>query len=578
MFKAFNAWLVLLAATIIFLLLWKFLKPLSCIYPIFRGISREKVYILVLIFIVIISALNFFFFHDTLFGTRDEGLYANDAIYLSRHGELPFPRFKDFDTRLFLNTVWNAEMYGLAGYTGLRLCNILPFTLALICIFLLARDLSGETWAGLFAIALISLSYPFLWYARRTANEVFFFSLFWIFVYYFYRCLRTKGSFKTEFTIFLLIAPLVAFVRPEGLVVLAVGALGALYLYFRFGRRNNSYPLILFILLFMVMALSLWGGYEIMNTKYNLGGFIKKTISNFQDASEPTLISENAIFVHKPAYTTMAMIKFGVMPGLVLIFPFILLLFLDRENSSFAVFLTLLILPFAYYYFEPNIYFDFPWFLRRFLTVIIPLSYVAFCVVIFKLKKSQAMILAVTYLALTIYISVPVIFHQDYKGMVTKLNDIASAIPSEEKVLVDRYALGDFGVDLPLSLVYDRDALQVTPWNPISYDKIGFEGRLYFLTNFDNFKNKYGEGKTLFDETVNIDRMEIVKEIDITTTFLQPTCEFHCAGNENSWTSMDWRIALSNVEVPSKKIIGVYKLLIVSMDISTASAKQREGL
>lgn len=565
--KAFNAWAGLSVSVIATLIIWKLCRVSSAETLAFEGRKERIILYLVLAVIIVSSVLNFFLFHDCLNGYQDEGIYSNDAIYLSNRGELPFPNFRGLDTRLFLNTAWNAELYGLLGYDGLRLCNVFPLAVALLCIFLLVLDISREPLAGLFAVCLLSFSYPMLWFTRRTVNEIYFLSLFWTAIYFFYRSMKGTLTLRTDLTIFMLLAPLMAFIRLEGLIVLSLSIVGAVFVYLRSRKRGRTYSVVAFCVLLVVMLVSLWGGYSVLNAKYSIGGKIGNANEQQEIDNTSNKRADNVIINHKPAYTTMVMMVFGIIPALIFIPILLILLLGDRVNRSFAVFIFLLLIPFLYYYLEPTIYFDLPWFLRRFITVIIPLSYISFSAVIFRLNRVSALLIATVYLFLTVYISAPVIFHHDYKGVVRKVDMLAKNIPGDGKVLVDRYALDDYVLTTTIALVHDRDAIEVTPWQTIPYDSIGENDTVYLVTNLANFGARYKEGAALFGSAVRIKRKEIIEEMDIRTGFLVPICQFHRQGNTDFWTRMDYRIALSNVRVPSEKVYREYRAIVVRMEL-----------
>jgi len=179
---------------------WRVVRPTRgpVEYRLFRD-TGKKVLLILLLVIIIVSAFNFVFFHDTFFGNRDEGVYANSAVYLSEHGELP-DRVGGMSTRHYLNTTFFAEMYGLMGFPGMKSANVIPMALALLCVFLLVKGITKKEWAGIMAVAIIAVSYPFVWFARRTCNEILFFSLFWIAVFFSYRCF--KFPYFRFFTLF----------------------------------------------------------------------------------------------------------------------------------------------------------------------------------------------------------------------------------------------------------------------------------------------------------------------------------------------------------------------------------------
>jgi len=571
----FRAWVVLLASAIVCPLVWKTLGLSSPCTPNGPARRRSRTFYLALAFIIALSVMNVLLFHDARNGTRDEGLYANDAVYLARNGNLPFPSHQGIDTRLFLNVAWDAELYGLAGLPGLTLCNAIPFAVALMCIFLLVSELSGEEAAGFSSVLLASLSYPFLWYSRRTANEIFFFFLFWTSLYFFFRCLAKKHSFKADLTIFALITPLMSFVRPEGVLVSCAGFLGLLFLFCRLRRTPFSYPIIPLIVLLLVVASSICGGLYLMNEKYGFLENKEAPTPSPENAAGAGLPAGNAIGAREYSYTTMVMIRFGIFPALLLILPFALIYLLKGPWRTFIAYLCIASVPFFYYYFKPEIYFDLPWFLRRFTAVVIPLSFVAFCALVFKLRKPWAILITAVYLAITVCISAPIFLHKDYAGMSGRLDEIASALPEDAEVVVDRYALGEYTLTVPLIFAYGRKAVTVEPWKKISHELVNGSREVYFISNSENLQNRYGGGSMVFDDSVSLSGTEIIWKMDVLTSFLQPTCEFHRGGNVATWPSMDWRIALSRVEVPSEIVEAHYELVIVRMHITPAASGER---
>ncbi|NPV58113.1 MAG: hypothetical protein HPY75_00455 [Actinobacteria bacterium] len=577
----FHPWLNFLLALVVMAIALRFLLPVIRMPSCFGAGGGKLPLYIAIILIIAVSFLNYFLFHDSLSGYRDEGIYANDAVYLAHHGNLPFPRFHGYDTRLFLNTAWNAELYGLFGYSGMKLCNVIPFAIALACVFAMVSDLSRSRWAGLFAIALISLSYPFLWYARRTNNEIFFFSTVWIPIYLFFKCLKLTRSFRVDFSLYMVSIPLPAFIRPEGLLVLALGIIGAIYIFLRHALGGQVYPLLAFLLLSALLLASLWGGYELMKTKYGDQFLAPKTAGSGSTAQQALSAAKHVdvptLYENKPAYTTAAMIRFGFFPALLLIIPFLIYLVAFRETRPFGIFLVLVAMPFAYFYFNPNISFDFPWFLRRFVAVLLPLAFISFSFIAFRLGKIAGIAISAIYLSLTLFISAPVIFHQDHRNVIRHMDEIVATIPSDSKILVDRYTLGDFTLSGPLFFVYDRDAGQVTPWKPVSLSLVGEHRTAYLITNAENWRKAFRGGQNIFDESVNIDNLEIVKEILVPVCYLKPTCEFQRAGNVDTWVSMDYRLALSNIEIPRKKILDEYRVIIIRLELSASSEVEPEG-
>ncbi len=568
--KVFNAWAVLAIGTLATIPAWRFLSKRTLFPRNPRSRRDAAILAAALAVIIAVTSLNVIFFHDALNGTRDEGIYANQAIYLARHGSLPGPGYRGWDIRLFLNTAWNALLYGTMGYNGLRLCNAIPFAIALLLIFLLTTELSEDPRAGLFAVVLISLSYPFLWYTRRTVNEVLFLFLFWSSAYFLYHCLKERATFKSDLVLFLLALPLAAFIRIEGLPVLAVGTLAWLYIYIRAHWHGRTIKPVALILVTLALVSCFFFAYTLLDRTYGIERVTKTSLGVGLGSGRVSDIERNAIYSNQAKYSIMVMIKFGFLPALLFIIPFFFLLLSQGRTRVFALFLALMAVPFAYFLLRPSISFDLPWFFRRFMTVLLPLALIAFSYTAFRLFKGASLLVAVAYLALLVSVSHPLLFHQEYRGVSSRVAEIASVASRGEKVLVDRYALGGYGLGAPLFFAHDLDIIEITPWKPVSLKDIGATGTFYLITNARTFHSQYRSGEMIFDDTVIVDSLEIEHEMDVRLEYIPPTCDFTSAGNYHTWSAMDWRIALSNIAVPREKMSEGYRLILVRMELDSA--------
>lgn len=558
--KAFNAPAVTAISLAATLAAWWLVKiPPAPYFDIRPG--RDRLFFwLALALIAAVFVTGFWLFHDS-FGYRDEALYSNNAIYLSDHGNLPYPTLNGSDSRLFLNTVWDAELYGLLGVAGLRLTNVVTACLALVCVYMLVRELSGDYWPALLSLLLIVLSYPFAWFMRRTVNEIFFFSLCWICFYLLYRCLNPRPGFKLDLALLMLIAPLPAFVRVEGLIVLGVCMAAAVYIYFRRSPRT-AFPTALFVFLLVIMVLSAAGGYYHLEKKYG------ETISGGGSGgtgTAPSVPAENTLRRNQANYSFWVMLKFGILPALLMIPIFFALLFMEKKSRTFAVFLLLATLPFFYFFLKPSIFFDLPWLLRRFVAVVTPLAFVSFSMVVFRMRRSQAIAVATALLVLTVVIALPVLPLRDHGGTVTLGEEVARQLPEGMTVLVDRYILGDYSLSSILRNINGIDNLEVNPWKRLDRDSLNGADEVYLVTNQDNFFKYYGQGGSVFDASVAVEGVSIIYETDADIRYLQSTGELHRGGYENTWLSMDYRVALSQASVPTKVVDQDFRILVVSI-------------
>lgn len=143
--------------------------------------SAFKQNILALIFVILFSIFTCFYFHDTLYGGRDPGIYSTNAIYLSEHHTMllessindlipsflsPNNYIKTDDGRLlsqfhFGYISWVAIYYSLFGLVGIKFSNLLPLFVGLISIYLIGKELRNS-YVGLGAVLTFSATYPLI--------------------------------------------------------------------------------------------------------------------------------------------------------------------------------------------------------------------------------------------------------------------------------------------------------------------------------------------------------------------------------------------------------------------------------
>lgn len=549
--------------------IWIYVSPSHGFY-FSREDMKSKNSILVAALIIVVFAISSVaFFHCSFFDTRDEGYYSNNAVYLAKNHELP-SEIGPQKTRLILNTSWNAFLYGLFGLRGILISNAIPMVLALFSIFFLVKGLSRNPYAPVFSIALITMCYPVIWYSRRTSNEMLFFSLLWISLYFIYRCIKRPKTFKTDFILLCLIFPLPAFIRPEGLLFPLLGII-ILPLIVFFSKQNNKKRILCYsINSILFLCLSAFFAVFVMDSIYNLSSMFRTTVGlNSASGSEwvASQITPNSLRNNNFYYSFTAFVKMGLGPPLLLLIPFFLLLLTDRKNRLYGLILIFIVMPFAYFLFEPNIYFDLPWFLRRFVAVLVPATLIAFTYVVFKLQRVQAFIICSCCLLVITLVSMPILFHREYGGLYARTYEIASLLPDDELILVDRYALGEYGIAASLFLIYDKNTFRIHIHKKTSYESLQPHAKAYLVVNEEDFYGSTGNGRNYFDETVFITGSKVIASLDVEYPYLYPECQFHRGGNDATWKFMDYRISLSQLEMPSRTEKREYTLLIVELDL-----------
>lgn len=557
----FNAWVNLAIATAATVFAWlPVRRRLGSPGGMFEGADRKALLVLVIILLVF-SALTFLFFHDTFSGYRDEGVYASSAVHLSENGDLGDLNERGVKNRYFLNVAFSAQLYGLFGFSGMKLANIIAAVIGLTGIFLLVYSLSKKEWAGVMAVAITCACYPVLWFARRTVNEIVFFGLFWTAAYFIYRCFTLEKPAIADYAIALVAFSLLGFARLEGLAALGVAVLAALYLLAR-ERKTEKGRLTLrtgvLYLLILIMLVSFITGAAVAYEHYHgTGKLVRSNINILTGGGD---IPAGSLDAHQPAYVALAMIKFGIFPALLMLVPFFFLLLKGRKTREFGVFLLLLALPFAYFLVRPNISFDLPCLLKRFVAVIIPLSIVALACVAFRLSRAGAVAVTSAFLLLAVFISAPVIFHGEYHRMIVNVGKVAASVPEGERIVVDGTMLDYYGIQYPLQAIYGREAIRGNLY--VEIDKAAEEGtkRVYVVTNQANLE--------LFRRHRREVSVDFVASMAFEYSYLRPTCEFFKGiGTRRSAMLIDYRVALSRIEVPGDFVDEAWDIVISRVDI-----------
>src|SRR5258706_9462545 len=102
------------------------------------------------IVLVCFGLLSFIFFHHTLYGVRDEGVYANSAIGIITRGSIYIKEFINFPIWvkqgnvfippfLFGTSAWIALYYALFELKGVYMINIIPILIGGLSYYYIAK-------------------------------------------------------------------------------------------------------------------------------------------------------------------------------------------------------------------------------------------------------------------------------------------------------------------------------------------------------------------------------------------------------------------------------------------------------
>lgn len=572
----------------------------------------SKQNILALIFIIAFSIFTSLYFHDTLYGGRDPGIYSTNAIYLSEHHTMllespindlipsflsPNNYIKTSDGKLlsqfhFGYISWVAIYYSLFGLAGIQFSNLLPLFVGLISIYLIGKELRNS-YVGLGAVLTFSATYPLIWFSRQTVTEIFFMAFFWFGVLC---CLYIQQRRHNLYYISSLLAfGMLPFIRIEGLILFGFYFLFLLYDFSskgmwssnqrttsnkglnyysdsknhdRFHFLKNKFPVLLWFVFILTSALLLYY-YFFMQTRYL--GVIDAVFAHFSGGmtsavTETVPLDKTAIRYHFPEFVYMALSEYNLQLPLISIFlVFIASILRMDANSKKQLLVIFFMLPGFLYLLSPFITLDQPWFLRRYIATTIPGAFLLLSLVIHDLSKQKALYISLISLVMimNIYTAYPILLFSENQGMITNVGKISDQVDSNDLVLVDRYAAGSYKLADPFFFVYSKPALW---WDANSLVKLKSNlnvsrfDTVYILTNEATPLEKYFnpvELELVYSQPVTIQQLEVTVDLN------------HYPHREADVYDMDYSIACELMKRPTNIVTRNFKLQLYKVTDSS---------
>jgi hypothetical protein len=536
--------------------------------------------------ITFFAIFSFFFFHHTLYGVRDEGVYANSAIGITTKGSIyikdyiNFPGWKEHNNLfypqfLFGTISWIALNYALFNLNGIYASNIIPILIGGFSLYFIAKPMLKKN--TIFFLLCFFLSYPMLWFTRRTVSEIIFISLLW-YSFYLIRKIYITKNLKLLVPLSLVCSSYLL-VRGEGMLYLLLTFLLILFLNRKQKLTVLKYSCVSLLLLFPFLYYSIFISNEYLVILQTLSEkTISKILPNFHFNSQ-VINTANQQILHIPGslyynifpYTLNIFSKYNLLFFVFSIF-LCLIYFLQHhqknKNIIFLIFLILLNLPTFYSFFDFTIAPDQPWFLRRYLFSIIPLAY--FCGFILIVKFVSNIKLRITIMSLliiiNIYISYPILFFKEYPEMPSNIDNIAKLFTSKDYILIDQYSNGWYRIGTEL---YFRKNLNT---NYISYYNNDNQKIFSLLSkiNLDNYSNIYiitksdSELSTILKEPL----FHKISSYKIIYTGIIPTTDLLHSENipNQHLLNLDYDEVKSMIAVPSQKYVSTNELSIYKVE------------
>lgn len=519
-------------------------------------VSLSRWDIIAIILTLSFCALNLFFFHEPFSGGRDDGVYANTGLYLAKFNSIyikdvnvaTFPGFintsKGVISQFYLGYIsWIAMIIRFFGVSAISFVNFPLLLIGLVSIYYICKNIEGWK-TGILSIVLISISYPFLWFTRKTFSENLFFMLTW-----FGTLCLIKGFNNKNIKFFLLSIlslNLLSTVRVESipLVLLMNPILIAAF----FKQKIKKYLLVLFPIIILSLIPAIYY-YAYLDPRYI--GIFRSEIStvltmisnklNRVHSSTSSIINKNIIEYSQPqfVFVLLQLYNFYFFIFMIPIAVIKSFYFYSKKQRIHFILIILILLPNLFFLIKPEITFDQPWFLRRFMPVILPVGIISFCSVVSVLnKKIQVLVIAIILVG-SFSISAPIFIFKEYSGAMEQTQKaLQGHVSNNDILLVDYDRTGHYKLAEPLSSVfnyktaaverisllklfgkkvdnsnqlYSGQAFQINPKNICTYNN------LYILTT--------GGDKNILTDIVANEKIIPIKDYEIKYDELINTCE-----------------------------------------------------
>lgn len=569
----------LLAQAIILALIDQFKTPLvyfaflsSLILAIFFSIHSKKditilpsITIPAIFLIFLVSLLLIFYPHDT-FGGRDEALYSNLAVYLTKSGSLKIPSYLDHLPDDFAEnvrtyppgyTAWLAIQKVFFGTQGILRGNVILSIFGLASLFLVSSHLGGKK-IGLITIVLFSSSMPFLWFSRETMSENLSFFLLWSLILFLFTFLKTK---RNIYLVGLFMGTwLFALTRFEGFLIQFVILLILPFLLYTLKvapLKRIVCIMSIYLLLVasnLLIAKNTFGPSLKMivpiissGIKNDISSFLPDTVQeNFIKSSPPnekeTLPHNYIVFFAK----MLAKYNFLLIISSIFLVTGYFLIRLRKPTKTKLYFLTILaiILPEFYKIVSPNVTIDQPWLYRRYMYALLPFGYLCLFLLLDQLKNKRFLVIVSnTLLIINVALSSQLLFVKNNWLLVDKMEEITKDISKNDFVIIENWTLRYY---YPASFLILQKGVRSAFTSTLKPSQFLPEKKLFNGVPYEKFFLLSTQDKKNYPSFI------IAKKdsMDVEYTQLIPSCQLNFLGEEEGLAKPSdvGKLTLSSVE------------------------------
>ncbi|MBI2426768.1 MAG: glycosyltransferase family 39 protein [Candidatus Kerfeldbacteria bacterium] len=561
--------------------------------------------------ILTFALLTSVFHHDLPLGRDDMGyLTAAVKVVESRSLAFedvisrPYHPFRvvegDVFTSQFLPgyVVYLASWILFGGLEGALVANGLLAGVFLLVMFALSRRLHSDR-AGLFTVLFLSTTYLMQWFPRRTVSENLFALCLWLGVLFIVRGVQEKDLRFASFGLFPI--AMSTLIRGEGVAYLAMAALLVLGLWimrFKSGDRRQS-------LQSAIIGIAAFAPY-ILSREYTerFSSHLTEYTSRAATGAIGTLFGAHIIGVsavlvalcglsfplrrifEKRFSKNWSRVDIGIVLVLVaaalfelwfvpylrrietidwtylktqfvfenlfyyLVLPWsvigVLALFARRVLKTWWVPLILL-LPAFVFVLDPHIAVDQPWFMRRFIATIVPLSFLFASLGVSAWVKNirQAVLVGVIGVLVNLSISSPLLLYVDHKGVQPQIQSLAREFkPNDLLIMEPGWRWQQWGY--ALHYLYDVRALP--NWDGLS------EQELFTLIAESDDAYILSSRRSLVHPLYNDSDLEFVREWNLTYPNLIPTTWITSYVDDEKRNLSVFKIRTHQKDTPPRKI------------------------
>lgn len=432
-----------------------------------KFVSAYKYDLLVFLFLTIFSFINASFYHETISGSRDDGIYSMNAVYLARYGTNSLRFLPQVDKLLgksdnlgFLpgyHSYLAIFMYYFGLKNMLMFGNALLYLFSITCIYLVGKNLYGRKIA-IISILFFITNYVSLWFSRRTNNENLGLFLFWFMALLFIHVYKSK-NFKN----FLLLIPTLItffFVRGEAISLI----LPVLFIIFiilvkkrskinRISLNIRKTVILFYVVNLAVIIVSVYSFvfyYKNNNTFFegsakNIKMHVVTTLGRISATTVNDLKLANSPYTYSPPvyqdFTTHATrYVFDVLKAYFLLqFLFLGLISIRKINLNLII-IVAMSAPFFAFLIYPAITPDNPWMMRKYWIAFIPFVYIIFGYFVNNnnLRKKIKILMIFLLFITQLYLSLPVVVLAENRGLIDSLDKLVKQIPSADLIITPR--------------------------------------------------------------------------------------------------------------------------------------------